>query len=252
MRSSLVSLALALLASISMTRTAAAQAALDDEEDDSSEVPASTGGAEDEGNKTLIGAGLRIRQVFIPRGLIEIFVERANGGSSETGIGFEISRRKGDFEVQFGMEWDNIHVERGIWIDKGDTIPEDEPDLVEFDSKGYFSWGTFGWLTAEVSFLNHTEIAKQFSIRYGGGAGIAIMKGEVRRTDQQCDTADIESCHDYGGAENVNNPYDIPPVMLIVNAIIGVQIRPVDKMFINIEGGLRTAPFFGMTAGRYF
>jgi hypothetical protein len=31
-----------------------------------------------------------------------------------------------------------------------------------------------------------------------------------------------------------------------------VQIRPIDKLFINIEGGLRTMPFFGMTAGYYF
>ena len=37
-----------------------------------------------------------------------------------------------------------------------------------------------------------------------------------------------------------------------VNAILGVQIRPVEKVFINIEGGLRTIPFIGGTAGYYF
>ncbi len=38
----------------------------------------------------------------------------------------------------------------------------------------------------------------------------------------------------------------------VVNAIVGLQIKPTDEIFINIEGGLRTIPFFGTTAGYYF
>jgi hypothetical protein len=232
--------------------TASAQAALDDDDDMPAPEPAAADYADP--NATRIGVGLRVRNVMVPQGLIELFVERAAGGSSELGLGFEISRRRGSFEVQFGVEWDNIQVERGIWIDKGDTLPIDEADDVTFDHDGYFAWGTFGWVTAEVTFLNHSEIIKQLAIRYGGGAGIGIVRGEVRRTDVRC-TGTNENpgvCMEVPGAENVNNPYDIPPVMLIVNAIIGVQIRPIDNLFINIEGGIRTVPFFGMTAGYYF
>lgn len=225
--------------------TAAAQAALDDEEEVTPppETTESTA-LEDPANKTMIGAGLRFRSVHVPQGLIELFVERAAGSSSEFGFGLEVARRKGDFEVQFGLEYDKIFIETGHWIDKGDMLPQDEPDYVEFEG--------FGWITAEVTFLNHTEITKQFAIRYGGGAGIGIIRGEVRRTDHRCTSADLETCMEYGGAENVRRPYDIPPVMLVVNAIVGVQIRPIDKIFINIEGGLRTLPFFGATAGYYF
>ncbi len=224
---------------------ASAQAALDDEE----EVPATTESTPSEegaqwGDKAHVGVGLRLRNVRVPQGLIEIFVERANGGSSEFGIGLEVSRRKGNFEVQFGLEYEKIYIEPGIWIDKGDTIPEDEPDFVEFRD--------FGWVTAEVSFLNHTPIAKQFALRYGGGAGIAIMRGDVVRTDYRCSSADTDSCSESPAAENIDEPYEIPPVMLIVNAIIGVQIRPIESVFINIEGGLRTVPFFGTTLGYYF
>ena len=53
-------------------------------------------------------------------------------------------------------------------------------------------------------------------------------------------------------AENDHTPYDLPPVMLVINAIVGVQIRPTDEIFINVEGGIRTMPFVGMTAGYYF
>lgn len=222
--------------------SAAAQAALDDE--DSSPPPVPGDPSVEDPDATMIGAGLRFRSVHVPQGLIELFVERAAGGSSELGFGLEVARRKGDFEVQFGLQYDKIHIDSGLWIDKGDMLPQDEPDFVEFEG--------FGWITAEVTFLNHTEITKQFAIRYGGGAGIGIIRGEVRRTDYRCQSADLETCSESPAAENIREPYDIPPVMLVVNAIIGVQIRPIDKVFINVEGGLRTLPFFGATAGYYF
>jgi len=41
-------------------------------------------------------------------------------------------------------------------------------------------------------------------------------------------------------------------VFPVVTAIIGVQIKPVDKMVVNIEAGIRTAPFFGTTIGYFF
>jgi len=228
-------------------RSASAQAALDD--DDDATAPESSGEVaapeEDWGAKTHIGVGLRLRDVIVPEGLIELFVEDAPSGSSELGFGIEVARRKGDFEVQFAIERDTIDIKKGYWVDKGDTIPEDEPDYVTFDG--------LGWVTAEVTFLNHSAIIPQLAIRYGGGAGLAVMTGEVRRDDARCMTADFDSCtHPYAGAENVNNPYDLPPVMLIVNAIIGVQIKPTPDIYINVEGGLRTIPFFGASAGYYF
>ncbi len=248
MRSGLAWMRSVLIAAIMLgggAGTAAAQAALDDD-DDSSEAPASTGDEVADPNATKIGVGFAIRNVWVPQGLIELFVEKAAGGSSEVGFRGEVARRKGDFEVQFGLEYERIDIEDGLWIDKGDNLPADEPDFVEFED--------FGWVTAEVTFLNHTEITKQFAIRYGGGAGIALVLGDVVRTDYRCagTNESPDPCTQSPTAENIREPYDIPPVMLIVNAIIGVQIRPVDQVFINIEGGLRTVPFFGGTVGYYF
>lgn len=227
---------------------AAAQVALDDEEEaPPPETPTEPESVTDP-NKTSIGAGLRIRQVFVPRGLIELFVERAEGGSNQTGLGLEVIRRKGNFEVQFGLEWDNIFIDSGFWIDKGEMIPTNEADLVEFSDEGYFAWGSFGWLTAEVTFINHSPIIDQLAIRYGGGAGIGIVKGEVTKRDAICTSSDTESCTPY----SAETAYDIPPVMLVVNAIIGVQIKPIENVFINVEGGIRTFPFVGITGGGFF
>jgi hypothetical protein len=229
-------------------RSASAQAALDDDDDATAPEPTteSTSEEEDWGAKPHIGGGLRIRNVIVPEGLIELFVEDVPAGSSKLGWGLEVSRRKGNFEVQFAVERDLINIKNGYWVDKGDSIPADEPDFVYFD-------GNFGWWTAEVTFLNHSEIIPQLAIRYGGGAGIGIVTGDVRRDDAVCTSSDYDTCtHPYPGAENQNEPYSIPPVMLIVNAIVGVQIRPTKEIYINIEGGLRTIPFFGASAGYYF
>src|SRR5678816_1638570 len=48
------------------------------------------------------------------------------------------------------------------------------------------------------------------------------------------------------------NTYDFPPVFPVVNAIIGVQIRPAPKAVVNIEAGIRTIPFIGISGGYFF
>lgn len=222
--------------------SARAQAALDD---DSSPTPTEPT-AEVKGDKTQIGLGVRLRYVTIPKGLIEIFVAHAASGTSNVGFGAELSRRKGQFEVQLGLEYEKITAKNGLWVDKGDTIPQDEPDYVEFNG--------FSWVTAELSFMYHTQIIPQLSVRYGGGAGIGVFMGEILRTDYACTSSSLDSCNMRTNppAENDHTPYDLPPVMLVINAIVGVQIRPTDEIFINVEGGIRTMPFIGTTAGYYF
>jgi hypothetical protein len=103
-----------------------------------------------------------------------------------------------------------------------------------------------------VSFLNHTPLSKYIALRYGGGAGIAILKGDVKRTDYRCTAEDEQTCSTSPAAENIDNPYDLPPVFPVINAIIGMQIRPIPNVVINIEGGIRTMLFFGGTVGYYF
>lgn len=198
------------------------------------------------------GAGIRLRRVVIPRGLLELFVEQAATGVSGTGFGIELARRRGDFELQLGFEYEGLDGDPGIWVEK-DKRPGpggDEVDYVEFRD--------FGWFTLEVTFLNHTRLGKMVALRYGGGAGIGIMKGDVVRTDYRCSVSTLDRetlrnvCMGYPGSENNQTPYDLPPVFPVINALIGLQIRPVENIVINIEGGIRTMPFFGATAGYYF
>lgn len=224
--------------------SAAAQgAALDD---DTSSEPPPIAGTTVEGPKTSIGVGLRLRSVRIPEGMLEWFVEDVPGGVSNIGFGAELLRRKGDFEVQFGLEYEKLTVTDGYWLEKDKSIPAD-PGAVD-----YVRDDGFGWVTAELTFMYHTPIVPQLAVRYGGGAGIGILMGSVNRTDQICTTSSYDQCIEDPQAENRDAPYDLPPVMLVVNAIIGMQIRPTNEIFINVEGGIRTVPFFGISSGYYF
>lgn len=224
-------------------RAAAAQAALEEGEGEEESQPPAPAQPTYSGESTHVGVGLRIRNVRIPVGMLEWFVEDAPGGVSNVGFGGEVSRRKGNFEFVFGVEYEHLTVTPGLWREKGKPILGGSVDDVRDDG--------FGWVTAEATFMYHTPLMRQLSLRYGGGAGLAIMMGKIRRTDQQCGTT-LSSCQEDPVGENKDTPYDTPPVFLVVNAIFGVQIKPTDEIFINVEGGLRTVPFFGTTVGYYF
>src|SRR5262249_28087492 len=121
---------------------------------------------------------------------------------------------------------------------------------------------SLGWFTIEFTFLNHTEINKHVFFRYGGGVGLGIVTGELQKYDVACVGATNDSpfpgCKPtaLGGtridADNAPQPHDFPPVFPVVNAIIGVQIRPIPKAVINVEGGIRTIPFLGVSGGYFF
>lgn len=217
-----------------------AQAVLDG--DPAAALPGEPPAAVAEGPATEWGLGIRLRNVRIPQGLVELFVDRASGGGSDYGVGVDLVRRKADFEVQLGVEYEKLSMDKGIWIESGKPIPENEADFVEFND--------FGWFTLEATFLFHTSLTKNLALRYGAGAGVGVLFGDVTHVDRGCESSDPESCTvETNGGQKI--AYDLPPVMPVLNAVIGLQVRPIEKMTINIEGGIRTLPFFG-ASGTYF
>ena len=230
-------LAVATLATLASASTARA-----DGDDD---VGGDPGGDTAAPVKPEFGVALRVRNVRVPESLIELFVEDAPKGVSQAGFGLELTRRKGGFELQLGVEYDKISMSDGVWIEKDKPIPANEPDFVEFDG--------FGWLSLEVNFINHTELASNFYLRYGGGIGLGILFGEIRRTDYRCSTDDPDSCTEYMGAVNQDEPYDLKtPVIPIITGLVGLQYRAGGNLAFNLETGIRTVPFWGGSIGYYF
>jgi len=206
------------------------------------------------------GVGIRLRNVRVPQSILELFVDRAAGGASQFGFGVELTRRRGTVELQLGFEFEHLQVGEGVWINRGENVAAgDEADYILAPEHAPGN-DELGWFTIEFTFLNHSEINKYLSIRYGGGAGLGILTGSLYRYDVQCNGATnsmpepgcVPQARGGTGSSGAAVKYDLPPVFPVVNAIIGVQIKPIDKLVVNIEGGLRTAPFFGTSIGYFF
>ena len=226
-------------------------------------------------DKVEYGADFRLRQVFVPQGLIELFIDRAAGGTSNTGWGFDLIRRRGNLELQLGFEHEDVTAAEGVYINKGDKnniSPGPNQANLDYILNPKQAGGDFGWNTIEFTFLNHAPLGKYVAVRYGGGAGLGIINGNVKhytvfcaaggsanQLDPQCVPQGITGKSGQPGqaAQDPSKPnqpinYNLPPVVPVVNAIIGLQIRPVPKAVINIETGIRTLPFFGISAGYFF
>ncbi|CAN5852597.1 hypothetical protein BH11MYX2_BH11MYX2_01300 [soil metagenome] len=210
------------------------------------------------------GVALRIRNVRVPRSILELFLDRSAGGSSNLGLGVELTRRRGTVELQLGFEYEHLQVGEGVWIDSGDDVAAgSEADYVLSPSHNQ-GGDQLGWFTMEFTFLNHAPINKYIAVRYGGGAGLGIITGNLQHYDVHGCSAGATNSNpepgcvptaNGGTAGNFSGPvkYNLPPVFPVINAIIGVQITPgVEGLVINLETGIRTAPFFGTSIGYFF
>jgi len=233
-----------------MPNTASAQGVVMDDDDEEPEITETVSDAGDEldaGPETSWGVGLRLRSVILPRWLFEFFVEEVPSGISTVGYGLEVVRRKGDLEMSLGFEYESLNGTDGLWIDKGDSIPEDDVDWVAFDD--------FAWLTIDATFVWHTRLHDMVALRYGAGIGLGIMMGEVLRTDYVCPGTELAAppCFQDPAAENINSPEDkVPPVFPVLNAVLGLQFRPHKSVSINLEAGMRTIFYTGLTGTFFF
>ncbi|WP_428268462.1 hypothetical protein [Haliangium sp.] len=192
------------------------------------------------------GIGVRLRYVSIPTEALDIFFERTAGGATHPGFGVEFTREKGSTVVALGIEYENIAPKDGIYIEKGDEIPQDPVDYVEFDD--------FKWVSADISIIwNPYIIDDVLAFRLGAGLGVGYIMGDMLQTDYVCTGPDVSSCmRDPQGELDRTPSEDVPPVFPIVNVFTGFQLRPFSHLAINVEGGVRTVPFVGTTVSLIF
>ena len=141
--------------------------------------PASETSVPDAGDEVQYGLGVRARSVWVPKSILQLFVERAAGGARNNGFGVDLTRRRGTSELQLGFEYEHINIAQGVYINKGDDVSAgDEADYV-LGPGPQGSGKQFGWFTIEFTFLNHAEITSWLALRYGGGLGVGILRGEI-------------------------------------------------------------------------
>jgi hypothetical protein len=195
------------------------------------------------------GLGLRVRTIYVPKFALELFVDEASGSVLRPGFGLEFSRRKGNFELVLGVEYENLSPSDGFWLgkDSDPNVPEEAPDYFDFDD--------FSWVAADLAVLWNAPLSDVLSFRYGFGLGIGLVLGDVLQTDATCapGTDDIqEDCMVDRNGMQVDDPADFPPVLPVVDLLAGLQWKPAEKVTINFETGFRSAAFLGLSTNFYF
>jgi len=205
----------------------------------------------DEEERTLVqehpvyyGVGIRVRGLFVPQSAFERYVEVAPSGVSRPSLGFELFRRRGSFEASIGVSWANLSPKDGIWLDDIDH----NPSLVEFDG--------FSWIGLDVNATWKHLLNPNVAVRYGIGVGLGFVRGTVLETDYECPPNRYERafCMVKTDAEpdEIRNPLDLPALLPIVNAVLGLQYSPTQQVAFNLDVGLHTALFAGVGIVYFF
>jgi hypothetical protein len=198
------------------------------------------------------GVGGRIRYVFMPKAVLNLFVDQSQSMTS-VGFGLQGIRRKGDFDIVFGFEYENIAADTGYWTESGGDPSMGDTDYVTFDG--------FGLLGLDIGFIWHQKIAEfgaagRVDFRYGAGIGIGFLLGDYIQTDAVCSVTRVDQVNDttcppsMRGASVTNDSK--PPVVPIVNVLVGSRVKVTDEIAINVELGFRDVFFFGVGSDYVF
>ena len=191
------------------------------------------------------GLGVRFRGVFIPQSVFERFVEIAPSGISQPEIGIEGVRRRGNFETSLGLAWANLSADDGIWVDDFND-PDDNPSLIEFDG--------FSWVTFDVNAIWKHPLNPNLALRYGLGIGLGVLLGDILETDYLCpgNQFNLNSCLPNPDGNAVDKPLDLPPLVPLMNATLGLQYNPSNQVAINFDTGVQTMLFVGISVDFFF
>ena len=195
--------------------------------------------------KTMWGMGAKVRRSYATKEVQELFLDGTPGNATMDGAGIDFARRRGDAEVVFGFGYDQLDARRGYYLGKGnDPLTPGDVDLVTFHNPR--------WYTVEISVINHAEIHKFLEFRYGAGIGIGLVQGEVRKTDALCVGSSLQTdCAPNPLGAEINKKANIPPVLPVINVLVGLQFKPFQFLHIHLDAGLHTVPYVSLGATLY-
>ncbi len=221
--------------------------------------------------------GARIRYIFVTKLMLSPYLNANTGtqlNSVSAGIEYVWRRPGHHYDVVTSVDFSWLPVDDGNYLGSGH-----DPAL----DTHYTQFRNLSFISADVSIIGWHKFLPWLELRYGGGLGIGYVPGDVLITNNgpQCTAAnasDTTQCFpiitgpingkptpaqeqqlaaSQNGATDTNTtPHrhngDKPPVMGVVNLLVGLRFYPVQHMAITWEIGFRDAMFTGLSAHYLF
>ncbi|HXU72217.1 MAG TPA: hypothetical protein VN947_22995 [Polyangia bacterium] len=221
--------------------------------------------------------GARARYIFVTKAMLSPYLN-ANTGTqlNSYSVGLEYTYRKP------GKSYDIVTSLDFSWLDVGDGNYLGSGHDPSLDTH-YTQFRNLSFISADVSIIGWHKFLPWLELRYGGGLGIGYVPGQVLITNDgpQCNAAnakDTTQCFPVGigpingkptaqqeqqlkasegGGTDTNttphrHPGSVPPVMGVVNILVGLRFYPVPHMAVSWEIGFRDAMFTGLSATYLF
>ncbi|MCA9679880.1 MAG: hypothetical protein H6709_08820 [Kofleriaceae bacterium] len=203
-------------------------------------IPASRALADDDDSSPVDwGVGVQAHRGHVSRGLQKLFVDDSPGGATQDGGGITFTRRGKQLELVIGLGFDPLDGVDGYYLKKsGTATTAGDVDYMEFHQ--------LQWFTADFTVVGRLSLHKILALRYGAGLGFGVVRGEARKTDAICTSDRLQQdCMIDPNAVDVDVPADIPPVLPVVNLLVGAELRPFRFLSVYVDAGLHSVPYVG-------
>jgi hypothetical protein len=221
-------------------------------------------------SKYLYGTGVRLRWVSVPSWLLGLFTKE-NVPLSSYSVGGEFIIRQPDTDIVIGLTYQKMGPPDGNWLGRGKQASIDTD---------FISFRNFGFVGADVAFVQKRQVNEYLGFRFGAGLGVAIMTGKMLRvsnsgcTEQNVGDTRVckpvycpaEGCTEAmhiakegrpdGGPTDPHRFSDpnIPGAIPIINFVGGMDFRipDVKGLEFRLETGFFNAFFVGLGTGYQF
>jgi hypothetical protein len=243
----------------------------------------STAAAADLDFKPEYALGARIRGLWVTQTMLSPYLQSSTNMQNAS-LGLEFIYRKRTYDVVTSLDFSFVSPADGNYLGAGKD-PTVDTHYVEFRNLNFLSVDVsiigHNWLTKWKG--------GGLEIRYGAGLGLGAVLGDILETnnDTNCgtmqggvyiDPSNTTLCHPRGILLNqtdtqaklkateaaypampdvAQDPHrhiigDKPPVMAVLNILLGFNFRVHPHASIDIEAGFRDAMFFGFGAHYWF